>query len=160
MKRSTVWIVVAAVAAVAVVGGAVLLLWPRDAAPADGGQSTPAPESEAPEVADADELAQQQLDELLEQCTQPAAEPPPSCGIRIPWAADFAAVDSIQYRIEQAPVLTFAPPTFRADDGILVATVAGTAVDGAEKTMTYRTENWMLRGDADVTDDSVVLEPW
>lgn len=160
MKRSTVWIVVAAVAAVAVVGGAAVLLWPRDADPSGSDQSTQAPESEPPEGPDAEELAQQQLDALLEECTRPAAQPPPSCGIQIPSAADFAAVDSIQYRIEQAPVLTFSPPTFRADDGILVATVTGTAVDGAEKTMTYRTENWMLRGDAELTDDSVVLEPW
>lgn len=109
---------------------------------------------------EATEIAQEQLDEHLAACTQPAAEVPSSCGITIPWAADFASVSDIRYRIEEAPVLALTPSTFRADDGVLVATVDGTALDGAEKTFSYRTGNWMLRGDVSFTADDIVLSVW
>ncbi len=105
-------------------------------------------------------LAQRQLDARLATCTEPAAEAPESCGIAIPWAADFAAVEVIHYRIEKTPELTLTPPTFRADDGILVATVTGTGLNGTAKTLTYRTENWMLRGDVRAKRAGILLEPW
>jgi hypothetical protein len=104
--------------------------------------------------------AQTHLDDYLEACTQPAAEAAPSCGIMIPWAADFSAVREIRYRIEQTPVISITPSTFRADDGTLVATVAGTALDGSEKSLTYRTTNWSVRGDVSFTDDDIVLSVW
>lgn len=109
---------------------------------------------------EATESAQTQLDEYLAECTQQAPEEPPSCGIAIPWAADFASVSDIRYRIEKAPVLVLTPTTFRADDGVLVATVTGTGHDGAESTLSYRTENWMLRGDVSFTADDIVLSVW
>lgn len=160
MKRRTGVIVIAAVAVVAITGGVAWILLSH------GGDDTRiaavrtienAPSLTGPEAA---QRAQQRLDEHLEDCTEPAAEAPPFCGIAIPWAADFASVTGIRYRIEQAPALTLTPPTFRADDGILIATVTGTGLDGAAKTFTYRTENWMLRGDVDVTANDVTLSPW
>lgn len=110
---------------------------------------------------DATALAQEQLDEYLAGCTQPAAEVAPSCGITLPWAADFSAVSGISYRIEQAPTLSLTPTSFQAGDGILVATVTGTGIDGAsEKSLSYRTSNWALRGDVAFTADDIVLSVW
>lgn len=159
MTRRTAWIVVAAVVGVAIAAGVVwFLVQPRGSAPRAAGwdieklQDLTGPEATA--------LAQQVFDEHLAECTEPAAQTPDACGIEIPWAADFASVAGFRYRIEQAPVLTLAPPTFRADDGILVATVTGVGLDGAPKTLTYRTENWMLRGDVTVKSGDVALDVW
>lgn len=104
--------------------------------------------------------AQAELDQYLEACTQPSAAPPPSCGITIPWAADFSAVSEVAYRIEQTPVISLTPSTFQADDGVLFATVAGTALDGSEKSFTYRTMSWSVRGDVSFTDEEIVLSVW
>lgn len=164
MTRRTAWIVVTAVIGVAIVAGVVWFLLqshgtqshgtgPR----ASGGDIEKVQDLTAPEMK---AHAQQSLEELLTACTAPAAETPASCGIEIPWAADFASVTGFGYRIEQEPVLTLTPPTFRADDGILVATVTGVGLDGTAKTLTYRTENWMLRGDVAVKRGGVVLNAW
>lgn len=158
MRRRRAWLVVAVVVAVALIGAAAWLLWPGEDAATGAREAHGAAETVS--GAEATELAQKQLDEHLTECTRPAPEPPPSCGIRIPWQADFTAVDEIRYRIEQTPTVMLAPPSFRADDGILVATVSGTGMDGAAETMTYRTENWMLRGDVSIKGDEVVLSPW
>ena len=160
MKRRTAVVVVAAVVALAAAGVITWILLARggdDARIASGHATEEARSLTGPEVL---ERAQQRLDEHLEECTEPAAEVPASCGIAIPWAADFVSVTGIRYRIEQSPALTLTPPTFRADGGILVATVTGAGVDGATTTLTYRTENWMLRGDVDVTATDVTLSPW
>lgn len=109
---------------------------------------------------EATQIAQAQLDEYLTDCTKPAAEAPSSCGIVIPLAADFSAVSEIRYRIEQSPVVSLAATTFQADDGVLVATVNGTALDGSAKTLTYRSTNWTLRGDVTFLDDEIVLSVW
>lgn len=110
-----------------------------------------------PEAVD---IAQTQLDEHLATCTQPTSEAPPSCGITIPWAADFSAMSEIRFRIEKMPVISLTPSAFQADDGVLVATVDGTAFDGSKKTLTYRSTNWSVRGDVAFTDDDIVLSVW
>lgn len=110
-----------------------------------------------PEAADA---AQAQLDDYLETCTKPAAAAPSSCGIAIPWAADFSAVSEIRYRIEQAPVVSLTASAFQADGGVLVATVTGTAFDGSAKTLSYRSTDWSVRGDVTFTADDIVLSVW
>lgn len=105
--------------------------------------------------------AQEQLDEYLETCTRPAAKIPASCGIVIPWAADFSSLSSVSYRIEQAPTISLTPMSFSAGEGILVATVTGTGIDGdSAKTLSYRTSNWALRGDVAFTADDIVLSVW
>lgn len=109
---------------------------------------------------EATEIAQTQLDEHLTTCTATAAEPPPSCGIVIPSAADFSTVSEISYRIAQLPTVALTPTTFQADDGELIAAVIGTAWDGSAKSLTYRTENWTLRGDVTFTVDDIVLSVW
>ena len=111
------------------------------------------------------EAAQEQLDEHLAACTAAdgkAADstPPVGCGIRIPWGTEFRDVTDIRYRIERAPVVTLTSTGFSAGGGVLVATVTGTGQDGAERTTTYRTDSWSLRGDVSFTADGVVLTAW
>lgn len=109
----------------------------------------------------ATERAQEHLAQYLETCTQPAAEVPASCGIAIPWAADFSEVSGISYRIEQVPIISLAPTSFEAGEGVLVATVTGTGIGGdAARTVSYRTSNWALRGDVAFTADDIVLSVW
>lgn len=115
--------------------------------------------------ADATAFAQEQLDEYLAACTQDAAEVAASCGIALPWAADFSAVHSISYRIEQAPVLSLTPTSFHASEGVLIATVTGTDTgtdidEGSTKSMSYRTSSWALRGDVTFTAEDIVLTVW
>ncbi len=157
MKRRTVWIIASALIVVVILGAAAWLLLPRDA---DESRSAEGRSAEILTASEAMTIAQERLDEHLETCIEPNAVIPAQCGMTIPWGADFSSVTGIRYRIEQAPVLTFTPPTFRADGGILVATVTGTGLDGAARSLTYRTENWMLRGDAVITRDDVELEAW
>lgn len=157
MTRRATWVTVAAIAAVVIVAGAVWAFQPRDDA-SDG--PARAAHSGAPTSDDETGRAQQRWDALLAACTSPADAVPPSCGLRIPWAADLVTIDSVRFRIEQPPQLTLTPPTFRAEGGILVATVTGTGHDGAAKSVTYRTEDWMLRGDVDITRKGVDLIPW
>jgi len=104
--------------------------------------------------------AQTQLEEYLATCTAPAPEPPRSCGIVIPWAADFAAVSEIRYNIDRVPTVALTSTAFQAHGGALTATVTGTAPDGSAKTLTYRTTNWSVRGDVKFTDDDIVLSVW
>jgi hypothetical protein len=109
---------------------------------------------------EATDIAQEQLDAHLAECTAPAATVPPGCGIRIPWAADLTAVSGIRYRIEQSPALTLSATSFRADSGVLVATVTGSGFDGAERTVSYRTQSWALIGDVAFTAEDIVLTAW
>lgn len=106
------------------------------------------------------DLAQQQLDEHLEDCTVDADAIPEGCGIRIPWGTEFAAVDGIRFRIDRLPELEITDDGFVADGGILIATVSGTGQDGAARTETYRTESWSLRGDVTVDGTEVDLDVW
>lgn len=110
-----------------------------------------------PEATDA---AQEQLDAHLGTCTEPASAPPPGCGIRIPWGTEFRAVTEIRYRIEQEPTIALTGTGFSADGGVLVATATGTGQDGAERSTTYRTDSWSIRGDVAFTADGLELMPW
>lgn len=109
---------------------------------------------------EATNAAQEQLDAHLEACTAPAQAAPEGCGIRIPWGTEFRAVADTRYRIEQAPAVTLTATGFAADGGALVATVTGTGQDGAERTTTYRTDSWSVRGDVSFTSDGLELKPW
>ena len=51
-------------------------------------------------------------------------------------------------------------PTFHADGGVLVATLTGTGTDDESAAVTYRTEDWTLRGDVTVKNAGVVLSVW
>ncbi|WP_217180302.1 hypothetical protein [Streptomyces sp. AC495_CC817] len=124
-------------------------------------QSTPPPSPPATTPAPAAERAQAELDELLEVCARSAApDPPEHCGIRIPWGTEFAAVNTVAYRIEKMPVIELDGSAFTAAGGVLVATVTGTGQDGSARTETYRTDDWAVRGDARVTDSAVDLDVW
>jgi hypothetical protein len=103
--------------------------------------------------------AQEQLDAYAAACTQPAAAVPSNCGIRVPWAADLAALSSIAYRVERLPTVALAEDaaTFAATDGIVVATATGTTRDGATGTFTYRTDEWALRGTITFSGNEMVL---
>ena len=108
-------------------------------------------------------LAQRQLDEHLESCTEDEVTGgaiPEKCGIRIPWGTEFAAVESVRFRIDRMPVLELTDDGFIADGGVLVATVSGTGQNGAARTETYRTESWSVRGDVAVDGDRVDLDVW
>lgn len=108
---------------------------------------------------DATAVAQQQLDRYAQRCAAPAQTVPENCGIRVPWAADLAALTSIAFRIEQTPQLVLGPDlrTFAATDGVIVATATGTTRDGADASFTYRADDWALRGTVTLTRDSMEL---
>lgn len=123
-----------------------------------GGTSTlPVPASLRPA---ATARAGERLHELLTTCTSPATGIPDGCGIAIPWAADLASVSGIRYRMEREPELTVDGTSFLATGGVLVATVTGRTSDGAEKSVTYRTEDWRVQGDVTLTADDILLSPW
>lgn len=109
---------------------------------------------------EATDRAQEQLNDYAETCTQTGTEVPASCGIVIPWAADLTAVSKISYRVEQMPTLSLTLNTFHASDGMLVATVTGTGLDGVEQSRTYRTSTWSMRGDVAFTADDITLSVW
>lgn len=104
-------------------------------------------------------LAQEQLDIHAQECAAPATEVPANCGLRVPWAADLAALDGIRFRIEQLPVLSLAPDgrTFAATGGVIVATATGTTREGGAASVTYRADDWALRGTIRFAGDEMVL---
>lgn len=104
-------------------------------------------------------LAQEQLDAYAQACAEPAAAVPANCGLRVPWAADLATLDTIAFRIEQPPVVTLSPDagTFAATDGIIVATATGATRDGTAASFTYRADDWALRGAVSFAGDEMVL---
>lgn len=133
----------------------------------DGSVDVTALPSESAEVAIAVTLrpaataeAQERLDEHLATCAESDDVAPVGCGIRIPWATDFRSVAAAAYRIERMPVISLGPDGFTAEDGTIVATFEGTGLDGTARTVTYRTENWSVRGDAEFTDGELVLFSW
>lgn len=114
-------------------------------------EATLAPEATA--------LAQEQLDAYAEACAEPAADVRPNCGLKIPWAADLASLDGLRFRVEQLPVLALAPDgrTFAATGGVIVATATGTPRDGAAASVTYRADDWALRGTVSFTGGEMAL---
>lgn len=111
-----------------------------------------------PAAADAAQRALVQ--HVEENCLALGAEVAEGCGIRIPWGTEFRAVDSIRSRIEAAPTVRLDGTTFTADQGALVSTVSGVGLDGADRTATYRTGSWTLRGDVRFTETGVTLIVW
>lgn len=110
----------------------------------------------APEAA---ETVQEQLDAYADACAEPATSVPENCGIVVPWAADLASLERIAFRIEQHPAVTLSPDarSFDATGGILVATAQGVTRNGAPASVTYRAEDWALRGSVQLEGDRVVL---
>lgn len=108
---------------------------------------------------DAVPAAQEQLDAYAEECTADATAVPENCGIRIPWAADLAELDTVAFAVDRLPVVVIDDDGagFVASGGIVVATATGTTRDGARGAFHYRTDDWTLRGDVDFTGDSMVL---
>lgn len=109
---------------------------------------------------EATNAAQEQLEEHLAACTAPADSEPEHCGIRIPWGTEFRSVSGFRYRVEALPKVALDGSAFRADGGVLVSTVSGTGQDGAERTTTYRTESWSIRGEVAFTADDLELSVW
>lgn len=109
---------------------------------------------------DAAPAAQDQLDGYAAQCTASADTVPDNCGIALPWPADLVEINRIEYTVEQTPTISLTLDAFAADGGILVATVTGEDFAGTTTSVSYRTENWTLRGDVSFTDDDIVLSVW
>lgn len=105
------------------------------------------------------ERAQTQLEEYARACAEPADAVPAHCGLRVPWAADLATLDSIAFRIERMPRLALSPDAtaFDAAGGVIVATATGTTRDGATASFTYRADDWTLRGTVSFAGDEMVL---
>ena len=108
---------------------------------------------------EATERVQEQLDAYADTCAAPATAVPDDCGIVVPWAADLASLENISFRIEQHPALTLSPDarSFDATGGVLVATAHGVTREGAAASVTYRTDDWALRGSVQLEGDRVVL---
>lgn len=108
---------------------------------------------------DAAAQVQAQLDPYLDECTAPGSVVPEACGIRIPWAADLAALDSLTYRMERSPAVALAPAdgSFAATGGVLVVTATGTTHARAPGAFTYRTDDWALYGSIAFRGDELVL---
>lgn len=156
MKRGVV-IGIAAAAVVVVAGAAWFAL-----SAASGGDATPSasPTPSASTAADdVQAVAQAALDAYVDECTQSAAAVPADCGLRVPWAADLATLERIDYRIEEYPAIVLSPddPTFAAPGGVVVATATGTTSDGETARFTYRDDDWTLRGFVARDGDELVL---
>ena len=161
MNRRLAWTIGGGVAALLVAGAAVWLWQASSDIPS--ARATPTATSSPTPDADPRALAQQALDDHLEDCTSAVVTDgvvPEGCGIRIPWGTEFAAVDDVRFRVERMPVLELTDDGFIAEGGILVATGSGTGQDGSPRTETYRTDSWTLRGDASVEDGDVDLDVW
>ena len=104
-------------------------------------------------------LAQAQLDAYADACAAPAASVPDHCGLRVPWAADLAALDSIAFRIDEHPVIALHDDAagFDATGGVIVATASGTAHGGESASFTYRADDWALRGSIRFSGDDMIL---
>ncbi|MDX2375815.1 DUF2950 domain-containing protein [Microbacterium sp. LRZ72] len=146
--------------------------YPVSPAPAQvlsGGAETvalPGDESEItiePDVTDqAQPLAQSGLEDYLEDCAGGAASVPEGCGIRIPWGAELATADDFAYRIDRMPQLELAAEdsSFLATGGDYVVTVTGTDREGAPASVTYRDDDWTVRGALLFAGDEMVLQVW
>lgn len=108
----------------------------------------------------ATERAQEELDAYAAACTATATEVPPSCGLRVPWAADLATVSSISYRVETLPAIDLASggaTEFAATGGVVTATATGTTRAGEPASFTYRADDWALRGSMMFRGDEMLL---
>jgi hypothetical protein len=103
--------------------------------------------------------AQEQLDAYADACTKPATAVPDQCGIRVPWAADLATLESLAFRVDAYPTLTLSDDgrTFDAVDGKIVATATGTTRAGDDASFTYSADDWALRGSVTFEGDEMVL---
>lgn len=104
-------------------------------------------------------IAADEIRSYLDACAAVTDAVPPRCGIRIPWAADLAALEAIAFRVEAHPTLTLTDDlsSFAATGGVLVATATGTTYDGSTADVTYRTEDWSVRGGLTLTGNRLVL---
>lgn len=104
-------------------------------------------------------LAQAQLDAYADACAAPAASIPRNCGLRVPWAADLATLDSIAFRIDEHPVIALHENAagFDAIGGVIVATASGTTHGGESASFTYRADDWALRGSMRFSGDDMIL---
>lgn len=114
---------------------------------------------EASVAPEATAQAQTQLDAYADACAATAASVPAHCGLRVPWAADLAALTSISFRIEEYPTVALGTDgtSFAATDGVIVATASGTDRAGAAASFTYRADDWALRGSVSFDDGGMDL---
>jgi hypothetical protein len=124
-----------------------------------GGGEVLVVELDAALAPEATALAQEQLDAYVDACTVDASEVPENCGIRVPWAADLTALESIAFRIDERPEVTLSPDGtgFDATGGVIVATATGPSRSGGTASYTYRADDWALRGSVTFTGDEMVL---
>lgn len=108
---------------------------------------------------DAAAHAQPQLDAYADVCVTPAETLPDGCGLQVPWPTDLTALDTLTARIDAYPVLEIdsAALTFTATGGAVVVTASGTNREGTQDSVTYRTEDWTLRGAVSFAGDELVL---
>ncbi|MCH6232243.1 hypothetical protein MK786_15930 [Microbacterium sp. CFH 31415] len=104
-------------------------------------------------------LAQAQVDAYAEACAAATASVPDNCGLRVPWAADLAALDSIAFRIDKRPAVSLHDNAagFDATGGVIVATASGTTRGGESASFTYRADEWALRGSIRFSGDDMIL---
>ncbi|MDE0545779.1 hypothetical protein [Microbacterium sp. C7(2022)] len=112
-----------------------------------------------PELTDtAEARAQETLDEYANACVVPADTIPRHCGIRVPWAADFAAMDGVSMTITDYPVLALSDDgRFFATGGTLEVTVSGRKRSGTTETARYLTDDWSLQGTYDLEGNEMRL---
>ena len=109
--------------------------------------------------AEATTHVQERLDAYAESCAQPATAVPGNCGLIVPWQADLAELERIAFRIEQLPQVALSPTgsAFDATGGVIVATAHGTGRDGTAGAVTYRADDWALRGSIGYSGDEITL---
>lgn len=154
-------IVIAAVAVVAVLAVAGLAWWAWSAGSGeqtDGAAPVTAEPTPSPEEP-SDEAIEEAFSDYLDDCTAPADSVPEHCGMRVPWAADLASLERIEFEVEKAPSLATNPDAHRfvASGGVLTATATGTTDEGETASFTYRTDAWTLRGAIEDDGEQVVL---
>lgn len=103
--------------------------------------------------------AQAQLDAYMDECARPADTVPDACGLRVPWAADLTALEAISFRIDERPVVELSDDgaSFDATGGVIVATATGTPRADGPATVTYRADDWALRGSLRFSGDELIL---
>lgn len=108
----------------------------------------------------AESQAQTQLDSYADQCAAATTAVPERCGIRVPWAADLAVLESIALRVDEYPVVVLADDstTFRATGGVLTVAVTGLTRGGDRQTFDYRADAWSLQGAVEFAGNEMVLK--
>ncbi|MGO1770550.1 MAG: hypothetical protein ACTHZX_11405 [Microbacterium sp.] len=159
-RRRLVIVAIAVVLVLAAAAGVAWWAWSArtDAEPDDDTGGTTAPTT-TPSEESVDEAVDEAFSSYLDECTAPATSVPERCGIVVPWAADLASLEELDFEVEKAPALTtdLDAGRFVASDGVLTATATGTTDDGATGSFSYRTESWTLRGTIRNDDGRVVL---